>query len=67
MTVMDKQKIKLRLKSDWAKVRNQLRSRYSELTEADLDYTIGEEEKLFSRIEKKTGVNRKEIFGLLDA
>ncbi len=64
---MDKEMMKLNLKANWSSMRKKLRSEYSSLSQADLDYTIGQEDKLFERIEKKTGASRDEIISIIRA
>jgi hypothetical protein len=49
------------LKEHWAIIRARLKQTYPHLTDNDLAYIAGQEEDVFSRVERRTGVKRPEI------
>lgn len=51
----------LKIQNNWPGIRDKLKQKYDQLTEEDLSYTKGEEDKLLERLEKKTG-RRRESF-----
>lgn len=51
----------LKYKGDWEELKKKLKDRYAILTESDLDYEEGEEEKLLNHLEEKLGKSKKEL------
>ena len=51
----------LKIQNNWPGIRSKLKERYSQLSDDDLSYTKGQEEKLLVRLEQKTGRRRDEL------
>ncbi len=49
----------------WAKKKEILKDRYSSLSDEDLVYEHGEEDKLISRIQRKLGKSKQEVKQLI--
>ncbi len=49
----------------WPEISYKLRNRFTKLTEADVDYVIGFEEDLYTRIEKRLGKTRLAVLTLI--
>jgi len=49
------------LKGEWSAIRTKLKDKYPDLTENDLAYVLGQEEEIFTRVQARTGLTRKEI------
>jgi len=52
---------KLRIKGKWNQIKGSLKQKYAELTDDDLAYVEGEEEKLLGKLQEKTGKTRDEL------
>ncbi|OFY84559.1 MAG: general stress protein CsbD [Bacteroidetes bacterium RIFCSPLOWO2_12_FULL_35_15] len=52
---------KLRIKGNWNVLKGKLKQKYAKLTDDDLLYTIGKEDELLGRLEKKLGKTKEEI------
>ena len=52
---------KLELKGSWSEIKGRLKQKYGVLTDDDLKFAEGEEEKLFGRLQKKLGRTKDEI------
>jgi|UPI0002F83718 uncharacterized protein YjbJ (UPF0337 family) len=55
-----------KLKRSWRQIKNQIRTKWSELTEDDLYYEEGKEIELVHRLEQKTGKSREDIVDYLN-
>lgn len=51
----------LEIKGDWNITKGKLKQKWAKLTDNDLQYTKGQEEELFGRIQKTTGETREAI------
>jgi uncharacterized protein YjbJ (UPF0337 family) len=51
--------------NNWQKVAGKLRKQYPELTDADLAYTQGQEDEMFTRLEGKIGLTKRQIEELM--
>ena len=51
----------LKIQNNWHGIRDKLKAKYNQLTEDDLSYTKGEEDKLLARLEEKTGRRRQTL------
>ncbi|HLR26276.1 MAG TPA: hypothetical protein VK112_10450 [Fodinibius sp.] len=49
----------------WPEKRKRLKRKYPDLTDNDLSYEVGEEDRLFGRIGKRLGKNRKETRNII--
>lgn len=58
------EKLKLN-KNNWKKKKKKLHDRYEELTDDDLAYVVGEEDKLVDRIHRRLGTSREETRNIL--
>lgn len=52
---------KLRIKGKWNQIKGSLKQKYAKLTDDDLAYVEGEEEKLLGKLQEKTGKARDEL------
>jgi uncharacterized protein YjbJ (UPF0337 family) len=52
---------KLRIKGKWNQIKGSLKQKYAELTDDDLAYAEGEEEKLLGKLQEKTGKTKDEL------
>lgn len=50
---------------NWEEKRKRLKNRYDDLTEKDLKYVVGEENKLIDRIRRRLGTSRKKTRNIL--
>lgn len=48
-----------RIRGDWKQFRGQIKERWSDLTDKDLDRIEGQRDQLIERIEDRYGVNRE--------
>lgn len=46
---------------DWQAAREGLKEKYANITEEDLEYPEGDEEKLMAHLQEKTGKTREEL------
>jgi uncharacterized protein YjbJ (UPF0337 family) len=51
----------LEIKGKWNQIKGSLKKKYGELTDNDLQYVEGEEDKLLGRLQEKTGKSREEL------
>lgn len=58
---------KNRIKNNWRHLKNQLKQKYPQLTEADLIYTDGYENEFYRNLEIKLNMNRDQIITVLDS
>lgn len=52
---------KLEIKGRWDEVKGKIKKAYADLTEDDLKYQEGEEDRLIGKLEQKTGQNREKL------
>lgn len=52
---------KLRIKGKWNQIKGSLKQKYAKLTDDDLAYVEGEEEKLLGKLQEKTGKTKDEL------
>lgn len=52
---------KLRIKGNWNQIKGSLKQKYAELTDDDLAYVEGEEDKLLGKLQEKTGKTKDEL------
>lgn len=55
----------LRIEGNWNEVKQKLKEKYAVLTDKDLEYEEGKEEKLLHRLQEKLGKTKEEIKSLL--
>ncbi len=48
-------------KGDWNIVKGKLKQKWAKLTDNDLQYTEGQDEELFGRVQKVTGESREAV------
>jgi uncharacterized protein YjbJ (UPF0337 family) len=51
----------LEIKGDWNIVKGKLKQKWAKLRDNDLEYTEGQEEELYGRIQKATGETREAV------
>lgn len=56
---------KLELKGNWNKIKGKLKKEYGELTDDDLTYSEGQEDRLIGRLQDKLGKSRDEVVKIL--
>ena len=59
--------IKLRLQSDWETVKERLKENNISLTDEDLDYEPGNEEKLLNLLSRKMKKSREEVAAYIES
>jgi len=52
-------------KGDWSQVKGRLKQAYGQLADDDLAYSAGKDDELVGRSEKKPGVAKDKITGLI--
>lgn len=52
---------KLQIKGEWNIIKGQLKQKWAQLTDDDLQYIEGKQEELFGRIQKRTGESREAV------
>jgi uncharacterized protein YjbJ (UPF0337 family) len=52
---------KLEIKGDWNITKGKLKQKWAKLTDDDLQFTVGKQEELLGRIQKRTGETREAI------
>lgn len=52
---------KLELKGDWNIMKGNLKQKWAELTDDDLQYIDGQQDELLGRIQKRTGQTREAV------
>jgi uncharacterized protein YjbJ (UPF0337 family) len=55
----------LRIKNNWDEVKKKLKEKYAVLTDKDLTYEEGKEEKLIHTLQEKLGKSKDEVQELL--
>lgn len=56
---------KLELKGKWNELKGTLKQKYADLTDDDLLYEEGQEDKLIGKLQQKLGKSREEVISLL--
>ncbi|MCB0804960.1 MAG: hypothetical protein KDC05_04125 [Bacteroidales bacterium] len=51
----------LKIQNNWPGIRDRLKEKYDHLTDDDLNFREGEEDKLLVRLEQKTGRRREAL------
>jgi uncharacterized protein YjbJ (UPF0337 family) len=51
----------LEIKGKWNQIKGSMKKKYAELTDDDLKYVEGEEDRLLGRLQEKTGKSRDEL------
>jgi len=51
----------LQIKGNWNQIKGSLKKKYGELSDDDLKYVEGEEDKLLGRLQEKTGKSKEEL------
>jgi uncharacterized protein YjbJ (UPF0337 family) len=55
----------LSIKGNWNIVKGKLKQKYGQLTDNDLEYVEGKEDELIGRIQKRTGLAKDKVLGVL--
>ena len=55
-----------KLKGNWKQIKGELKQRYAELTDNDLAYQEGQEDKLLGRLQEKLGKTKEDIKAEID-
>lgn len=55
----------LDFKGDWQRIKEKLKERYAILTDEDLEYKEGEEEKFLDRLQARLGKTKAEVKDIL--
>lgn len=50
----------LKIKGNWNEIKESLQKEYPELTDGDLTFTLGKENELVGRIERRLGKDKRE-------
>ncbi|HEY9262490.1 CsbD family protein [Chitinophaga sp.] len=56
---------KLQIKGKWNELKGTLKQKYADLTDDDLLYEEGQEDKLIGKLQQKLGKSREEVISLL--
>ncbi|HEY8960148.1 CsbD family protein [Chitinophaga sp.] len=56
---------KLEIKGKWNELKGTLKQKYADLTDDDLLYEEGQEDKLIGKLQQKLGKSREEVIDLL--
>ena len=51
----------LEIKGDWNITKGKLKQKWAKLTDDDLQYSVGKQEELLGRIQKRTGETREAV------
>jgi uncharacterized protein YjbJ (UPF0337 family) len=57
----------LEIKGKWNQIKGSLKKKYAELTDDDLTYIEGEEDRLLGKLQEKTGRTREELRKEIDS
>jgi uncharacterized protein YjbJ (UPF0337 family) len=58
---------KLQIKGKWNEIKGSLKQKYADLTDDDLLYEEGQEDKLIGKLQQKLGKSREEVISLLES
>jgi hypothetical protein len=53
------------MEGNWDSQTNELKKKYSNLTDADLRFETGKEDDLIKRVETRLGKNREEVISII--
>ena len=56
---------KLQIKGKWNEIKGALKQQYADLTDDDLLYEEGQEDKLIGKLQQKLGKTRDEVISLV--
>lgn len=56
---------KLQIKGKWNEIKGRLKQQYADLTDDDLLYEEGQEDKLIGKLQQKLGKTRDEVIEML--
>lgn len=54
-----------KMKGNWDEQSKELKSKYSQLTDADLEFETGKENELLSRVETRLNKQREEVINII--
>lgn len=57
----------LRIKGNWNQIKGNLKQKYGELTDDDLQYAEGKEDQLIGRLQKKLGKSKDEVMRIINS
>ncbi|MEX0647818.1 MAG: CsbD family protein [Balneolaceae bacterium] len=57
----------LRIKGNWNQIKGNLKEKYGELTDDDLQYAEGKEDQLIGRLQEKLGKSRDEVMEIINS
>lgn len=58
---------RLKLESPWSEVKEKIKERHIDLTDADLEYDSSNENALLERLQQKLGKSREEVKALIES
>ena len=64
-TTQKKTEETFKITGNWEAQSKQLKSKYPQLTDADLKFEVGKESELLSRLQSRLGKNRHEVIAIL--
>lgn len=64
-TTQKKTEVTFKIAGNWEAQSKQLKSKYPQLTDADLKFETGKESELISRLQSRLGKNRQEVIDIL--
>ncbi|KAA2241875.1 CsbD family protein [Chitinophaga agrisoli] len=56
---------KLQIKGTWNELKGKLKQQYADLTDDDLLYEEGQEDRLIGKLQQKLGKSREEVIDML--
>lgn len=59
-------KTKLKITGDWNTLKAKLKKQHPELTNDDLAYTVGKEDELVTRLEKRLGETKENVIEMIE-
>jgi hypothetical protein len=65
--IMSDQPVILKLEAPWEVVKERMKDNDINLTDADLDYTPGQEEELLQRLEKIMNKSRNQVIAYIES
>lgn len=57
----------LRIKGNWNQIKGNLKEKYGDLTDDDLQYAEGKEDQLIGRLQEKLGKSREEVMEIINS
>ncbi len=55
-----------KLEGNWHILKGKLKQEYGDLTDDDLEYTEGQEEELYGRLQRRLGKTKEEVKDIID-